>query len=290
MLTLMAVHAHPDDETIQSGGVLARYGAEGVETVLVTCTDGAVGEISDPALASPETLAAVRVEELAEACRIMGIKQRFNLGYRDSGMMGTADNQQPNAFWRADMDEATGRLVAIMRTTRPDVIVTSNENGDYGHPDHINANRVAVAAFHAAGDPARYREQGLAPWQPRKLYYSAWPRSGFARLQQLLAEAGIEFPGEERGNTEGETPEGESPDEVFGTPDELITTAIDIAAFVDTKRAALAAHRTQMGPESMFMRMPDTIWRLAWGTEHFRLIESFVSAPDKEDDLFFGLR
>jgi mycothiol conjugate amidase Mca len=290
VLTLMAVHAHPDDETIQSGGVLTRYGAEGVETVLVTCTDGAVGEISDPALASPENLAAVRVEELAEACRIMGIKQRFNLGYRDSGMMGTDDNKRPNAFWQADMEEATGRLVAIIRTTRPDVIVTSNENGDYGHPDHINANRVAVAAFHAAADPARYSDQGLAPWQTRKLYYSAFPRSGFARLQQMLIEAGIELPPEESPNTEAETAAGESPDEVFGTPDDLITTEIDISAFIDTKRAALAAHRTQMGPESMFMRMPDTIWREAWGAEHFCLIESSVATPAKEDDLFLGLR
>jgi LmbE family N-acetylglucosaminyl deacetylase len=238
-----------------------------------------VGEISDPALATPENLVAVRAEELAEACRLLGVARRFNLGYRDSGMMGTADNDHPNAFWRADMDDATGRLVRILREVRPDVIVTSNERGDYGHPDHINTNRVATAAFHAAGDPARYPEQGLDPWRPRRLFYSAWPRSHFERMRDLLAEAGIAMDEEE-----------ESTEDEIGMPDEVVTAAVDILSYLPAKRAALAAHRTQMGPESLFMRMPESIWRQVWAAEYFRQVFPEPAASHPLDDLFAGLR
>lgn len=280
-LTLLAVHAHPDDESITTGGVLARYAAEGVHTVVVTCTGGEVGEISDPALATPENLAAVRARELAEACRILGVGEQISLGYRDSGMMGTPDNDHPDCFWQADLGAVTERLVAIVRRTRPDVIVAYNEIGDYGHPDHIQAHRIAVAAFDAAGDATRYPAQGPAPWTPRKLYYSAWPRSQGELLRRLLAEAGIESPWSE-GDTEGE--------QDMGTPDELITTWVDARAWVDRTRAALAAHRTQMGPESFFMRIPPEIAHRVWGVEVFRRIESRVPAPTPETDLFAGLR
>ena len=280
-LTLMAVHAHPDDECITTGGSLARYSAEGVHTALVTCTGGEVGEISDPALATPENLAEVRERELAEACRILGVSERFSLGYRDSGMMGTDDNQHPASFWQADIDEATGKLAAIVRRVRPDVIVTYNERGDYGHPDHINAHRVAVAAFHAAGDSPRYPEHGPGPWTPSKLYYSAWPRSRFELMRRLLREADM---------ADLLSQEEEDSDWDITVPDELISTAIDVSAYLDAKRAALAAHRTQMAPDGFFMRIPETIWRQVWSTEHFRCVESRVRAPDSEDDLFAGLR
>src|SRR5438270_9664121 len=138
--TLLAVHAHPDDECISTGGILARYAAEGVRTVLVTCTDGAVGEISDPALAAPENLAEVRSHELDESVRILNISRLVKLGYRDSGMAGTDDNNHPASFLKANFDEALERVVAVIREERPDIVVTYDERGGYGHPDHIRAH------------------------------------------------------------------------------------------------------------------------------------------------------
>src|SRR5712691_7560538 len=145
--TLIAVHAHPDDECIGTGGILARYGAEGVRTVLVTGTDGAVGEISDPALATPENLVEVRARELDASVRVLGIKRLVKLGYRDSGMAGTADNDNPASFNQANIDEAIERVVKVMRVEQPQVVVTYDERGGYGHPDHNRAHQVAVAAF-----------------------------------------------------------------------------------------------------------------------------------------------
>src|SRR5207302_7448928 len=147
--TLLAVHAHPDDECIGTGGILARYAAEGVRTVLVTCTDGAVGEISDPALATPENLVEVRSHELDESVRILGVSRLVKLGYRDSGMAGTADNDNPASFNQAHFDDAVERVVQVMRAERPQVVVTYDERGGYGHPDHIRAHQVALAAFRA---------------------------------------------------------------------------------------------------------------------------------------------
>ena len=151
---LLAVLPHPDDETFAVGGTLARYAAAGVRTVLVICTGGEVGEISDPALATPETLGVVRAGELAASARALGIARSVTLGYRDSGMAGTPDNDHPASFNQASLDEATGKLVAIVRQERPDVLVTYDDNGFYGHPDHIKAHQITVAAFDAAADPA----------------------------------------------------------------------------------------------------------------------------------------
>ncbi|HLH22203.1 MAG TPA: N-acetyl-1-D-myo-inositol-2-amino-2-deoxy-alpha-D-glucopyranoside deacetylase [Chloroflexota bacterium] len=278
-LTLMAVHAHPDDEAIGTGGTLARYAAEGVRTVLVTCTDGAVGEIVDPTVATPETLAAVRADELRTASELLGVSALHCLGYRDSGMMGTPENDDPRSFWRADLDEATGRLVALIRQERPQVIVTYDENGFYGHPDHIQTNRVSVAAFHAAGDPARYPEQGLAPWAPSKLYYAAVPISRLREFGRRLRELDIE------------APFGENADEPeFGTPDERIVATIDARPYARVKREALAVHRSQVGPETFFLLLPPPVWEETMGTEYFERPISTVPAPAHEDDLFAGLR
>ncbi|MBI4498643.1 MAG: N-acetyl-1-D-myo-inositol-2-amino-2-deoxy-alpha-D-glucopyranoside deacetylase [Chloroflexi bacterium] len=279
-LRLMAVHPHPDDETIATGGTLARYVAEGAEVVLVTCTLGEVGEISDPALASPENLSQVRAAELAAACAILGVREHHVLGYRDSGMAGTPDNDHPASFHRADLDEAAGRLVALIRRFRPQVVVGDNEHGTYGHPDHIKANRVTVAAFHAAGDPARYPEHGLDPWQPLKLYFTAVPRSRFAAMAPRMAELGLPVP-EQRPDTV------ERP---FGTPDELVTTALDVSAYAPTKHRALHAHRTQLGTLGFFTAIPLEHWPEFFGTEYFQRVACLVSAPDREHDLFAGLR
>ena len=279
-LTFMTVHAHPDDEAIGTGGVLALYADQGLRTVLVTCTNGEVGEIADSGLATPENLAEVRLRELRAACEILNITQLYLLGYRDSGMAGTPDNDHPESFNKADLDEATGKLVALVRRERPQVLVTYDENGFYGHPDHINANRVTVAAFDAAGDVSRYPEAG-SPWQPQKLYYTAIPRSGVATFARLMREAGIEPPFDE-------TPEGVEPE--FGTPDELVSTYIDVSAQIERKRRALLVHATQMAPETFFMKMPEPIFNVIFGLETFQLVKSLVPVPEREEDLFAGLR
>jgi N-acetyl-1-D-myo-inositol-2-amino-2-deoxy-alpha-D-glucopyranoside deacetylase len=278
-LTLMTVHAHPDDEAIGTGGILARYAAEGVRTVLVTCTRGEVGEIVDPTVAQPENLAEVRVAELKTATALLHVSALEFLGYRDSGMMGTPENDDPRSFYRADLDEATGRLVALVRCYRPQVLVTYDENGFYGHPDHIQANRVTVAAFQAAGDPTRYPELGLDPWAPSKLYYNAIPRSRMLEFIRRLADLEIEGPFDD---------EGEAND--FGTPDELIAATVDVRAYARVKREALAAHRSQVGPETFFLKLPLPIWDEAFGVEYFVRAASTVPAPTPEDDLFAGLR
>src|ERR1700730_17747593 len=191
--TLLAVHAHPDDECIGTGGVLARYAAEGVRSVLVTCTDGAVGEISDPALATPDNLAEVRSHELDESVRILNVSRLVNLGYRDSGMAGTADNDNPASFNQANLDDAVEQVVKVMRAEQPQVVVTYDERGGYGHPDHIRAHQVAVAAFAASGDAACFPLAGPV-WAPSKLYYKVFPRSDMVRFSERLREAGIEPP------------------------------------------------------------------------------------------------
>jgi mycothiol conjugate amidase Mca len=277
---LLAVHAHPDDECLGTGGILARYGAAGVRTVLVTCTDGAVGEISDPALATPENLAEVRSGELDESVRILGVSRLVKLGYRDSGMAGTADNQNPAAFEQADFDTAVGRVVQVMREERPQVVVTYDENGGYGHPDHIRAHQVAVAAFQAAGDPERFPEAGQ-PWTPEKLYYAVVPRSGFLKLSERLREAGIEVPFSRPEDEEGPRP-------TFGVEDERVTTTVDVSDFVDQKRRALIAHRTQMGPDQFFMRLPEALFDDIFGRETFQRVSGPTSGST-EDDLFAAI-
>src|SRR5262245_4822129 len=233
----MAVFAHPDDEVF-AGGALARYAGQGVRTVLVTATGGEAGEISDPSLATQENLGEVRAAELAEAARVLGLGRTLALGYRDSGMAGTPENDDPRSFHRADLDEATGRLVAVIRAERPQVVLTHAENGDYGHPDHVKTHRVAMAAFAAAGDPSRFPEAG-AVWAPSKLYVGARPRSSMERWREMMLELGVEPPPpRELKDVEGRPVE-------FGTPDELVTTEIDVTPFVELKQQAILAHRTQ---------------------------------------------
>jgi mycothiol conjugate amidase Mca len=281
MLTFMAVHAHPDDEAISTGGVLARYADEGLQTVLVTCTGGEVGEIADPAMATPQTLGEIRRNELEEACRILNVGHLHLLGYRDSGMDGTPANDHPESFHRADLEEATGKLVELVRRYRPQVLVTYDDEGFYGHPDHIKANRITVAAFEAAADPGRYPQAG-SPWQPLKLYYVAISRSRAVLFAQRMRETGITPPFEAQEDVEPE----------FGTPDELITATIDVSEQVERKHRALLAHATQMGPEVFFAQLPEALFHEIFGFESFRLVRTAdgLQAGSPEDDLFAGLR
>lgn len=281
----MAVHAHPDDECVTTGGILARYSAEGVRTVVVTCTGGEVGEISDLGLASPANLGEVRARELAEALRILGVSRSVQLGYRDSGMVGTPENEHPACFHQADLDEAAGRLVRIIRDERPQVLVTYDANGGYGHPDHIKAHQVAVAAFHAAADATRFPEAGAA-WAPARLYYAVFPHSLVGRFGQAFQDAGIEAPFSAPSGADA----GENPPP-FGIPDELVTAQVDVSAYVELKRDAMLAHRTQFGPEHFFVRLPWAVSRPIWSYEFFqRVAPPPAAAPgQREADLFEGL-
>jgi N-acetyl-1-D-myo-inositol-2-amino-2-deoxy-alpha-D-glucopyranoside deacetylase/mycothiol S-conjugate amidase len=275
--TLLAVHAHPDDECIGTGGILARYAADGVRTVLVTCTDGAVGEISDPSLATPDNLAEVRACELDESVRILNVSRLVKLGYRDSGMAGTADNNHPAAFQQADLEQAIQRVVKVVREERPSIIVTYDERGGYGHPDHIRAHQVAVAAFHLAGDVG-YAAGGPV-WATSKLYYSVIPRSALRAFAERLRAAGIQTPFSETSESAAEVP--------FGVDDDQVTATVDVSAFIDAKRAALEAHRTQMGPDQFFMRLPPALFAEAFGRETFQRMAG--PGPSHETDLFEGL-
>jgi mycothiol conjugate amidase Mca len=278
-LCLMAVHAHPDDEVFSTGGVFARYAAEGVRTVLVTCTDGAVGEIVTPDIATPENLAQVRERELRAACAILGVRELHLLGFRDSGMVDTADNTHPAAFAMADFQEATGRLVRLVRQCKPQVLVTYTEDGGYGHPDHIRAHQITVAAFDAAGDPARFPEQGLDSWTPSKLYYAVWTRSNFKILLDGLREAGLPPP--------WEMEEGAEPP---GAPDEIATANVDVSPYALSKQRALAAHRTQISADNSFLLMPPDLTKRVNSVESFILAKSRVPTEDREVDLFAGVR
>ncbi len=284
---LLAVHAHPDDESSSTGGTLARYSAQGVRTIVVTCTGGEVGEIAGHVEADPARLAQVRAAELAEAIRILGVSRSVRLGYRDSGMAGTPDNDHLLSFHRADLTEAIRQLVQIVREERPQVIVTYDEQGGYGHPDHVNAHRVATGAFHAAGD-RDYLPQLGEPWAPSKLYYTAFTHSQMRQIARGMREAGVNAPfgltwDETAGDLIGELP--------FGTPDELVTTLLDNSRHIGAKLGALLAHRSQMDLNNPFLRVSTASAVRAWSAEAFRLaIGPFGARPGElEDDLFAGL-
>src|SRR4051795_9110745 len=194
--TLMTVHAHPDDETIGTGGTMAKAVADGRRVVLVTCTRGEMGEIVVADMDTPDNhrrLGELRAVELERAMQALGVTEWENLGYRDSDMMGRAGNRDARCFWQANLDEAIGRLVFLVRTYQPDVMTTYNDFGGYGHPDHIRTHDVAVRAFARAGDPAWYPEQlanGMAPWAPSKLYETALPASVRDAMRTKMHEAG----------------------------------------------------------------------------------------------------
>jgi N-acetyl-1-D-myo-inositol-2-amino-2-deoxy-alpha-D-glucopyranoside deacetylase len=282
-LTFMAVHAHPDDEVIGTGGTFARYAVEGVQTVLVTCTLGEEGEIVVPEWDTPENharLDVIRRQELQEAVDILQISHLEVLPYRDSGMIGLPSNEHPECFNKADPYEATGRLVALVRAYRPHVLVTYNEEGGYGHPDHLMAHQITVAAFDAAGDPAQYPQAGK-PWTPQKLYLIASRRSLWLRAWQTMRERGL--------TTKTPLDDPEFDPQRF-VDDPRPATAIDITPFLAQKLAALRVHRTQIKPDWPYLAIPDDVRLELMAKEHFVLLRSRVDASADEDDLFSGIR
>ncbi len=282
--TLMAVFAHPDDESFGIGGTLARYGAEpDIRVVLLCATRGEAGEISDPGLAIPARLGEAREAELRCAGKALGIDEIHFLGYRDSGMAGTLENQHPQALTMADFEEGVGQIVAHIRRERPDVLVTFDENGGYGHPDHVAIHHMAKEAFAAAADPSRYPEQiqaGLSTHATKKLYYTAIPRRFFLAMVEKLKELEIEVP--ERFVEMTEMP--------IGLPDEACTTDVDVREFWEAKQAAIRCHATQLSPDNLFLSLPPEMMRELQAWECFQLAESAVGGDGQSHDLFAGLR
>jgi len=282
--TLMAVFAHPDDESFGMAGTLARYGSDpDVHVVLVCATRGEAGEISDANLATPDQLGLVREKELRCACRALGIDDLFLLGYRDSGMAGTPENRDSRALAMADIDKVVGQIVAHIRRERPDVVVTFDETGGYGHPDHIAIHHHTKAAFAAAADPERYPEQlaaDLDPHQAQKLYYTAIPRRFFRELVEKLKEMEIEIPERYLQRT----------NEPIGLPDEACTTDVFVEDFWDRKQAAVSCHATQLQPDNFFALLPPDLMRELQAWECFQLAESYVGDDEDGHDLLAGLR
>ncbi|GIE30972.1 GlcNAc-PI de-N-acetylase [Actinoplanes italicus] len=269
-LTLMAVHAHPDDEASSTGGVLARYAAEGVTTIVVTCTDGRCGDGPDGVKPGepghdPEAVVAVRRRELESSCATLKVSHLETLGYQDSGMMGWDTNDAPGSFWSAPVPEAAARLAALIERHRPDVVVTYDENGGYGHPDHIQVHRVTMAAVDLAGSVA-------------KVYWSVIPRSAMEDIGARMRAAGIGPSAEEM---------AEMPP--MGMPDDQITTWVGVRDVVDQKFDALAAHGSQ-SDGAFFLGFGREAFAEMMGTECFLRVRDTTGAPLPERDLFAGLR
>ncbi len=288
----MLVHAHPDDESIGTGATMARYAAEGAGVTLVTCTLGELGEIIPPELADlawdkENRLGEHRIGELAAACAALGVTDHRFLGgpgrWHDSGMMGTPSNDWDGAFWRADVDEAAGALLEIIKQVRPQVLVTYDANGFYGHPDHIQAHRVAWRAFELA--------DGLVS----KFYATAMPKSVLAEGVRVMREASAAKDGEQPGQRAGSEFEAvDSEDDLpFGVPDEEVSTEIDARAYLDAKLAAMRAHASQIAVDSPFFALSDRVGQRAFGVEYYTLLagpRGPGSGPyDRESDLFAGI-
>jgi mycothiol S-conjugate amidase len=283
-LRLMAVHAHPDDESSKGAATMARYVAEGVDVLVVTLTGGERGSILNPAMNRPEVVADIgniRRAEMAEAERILGVRHEW-LGFVDSGLP-EGDPLPPlpdGCFALQPLAVAAAPLVEIVRRERPHVMVTYDENGGYPHPDHVMCHRVSVEAFEAAADPDRYPGEA-APWQPLKLYYHC--TFHLARIQALhdaMLSRGLDSPYTERladwveGGDEGRT----------------ITTRVPCGDYFEIRDHALRAHRTQVDPAGPWFAVPLDLQRGAWPTEDYELARSVVESPIPEDDLFAGIR
>ncbi|TMR95491.1 N-acetyl-1-D-myo-inositol-2-amino-2-deoxy-alpha-D-glucopyranoside deacetylase [Nonomuraea basaltis] len=295
---LLLVHAHPDDESIGTGATMAKYVAEGAHVTLVTCTLGEEGEVIPQDLAhlaadQDDALGPYRIGELEAACQALGVEDHRFLGapgrWRDSGMMGVASNDHPKAFWLAGLDEAAGELVKVIREVRPQVLVTYDDNGFYGHPDHIQANRVSRRAFELAAKPDFGEGE---PWQIAKFYHTAVAKSVMQRANEALREADVDFITE---NVD---------DMPFGNRDEEITTEIDARPWIGNKIEALRAHATQISVNDPWFALSNNIGQEVLGVEHYILAIGVPGPPvpgppieagglgephNRENDLFAGI-
>ncbi|MFZ9910979.1 MAG: PIG-L family deacetylase [Ilumatobacteraceae bacterium] len=294
-LSLLTVHAHPDDEASKGAPTLAKYSREGVHTVLVCCTGGEEGDLNNPALKEPgqpfhgldeaatkKLLAAMRPHELAASAEVIGFSRVEMLGYRDSGMADSPTNSNPECFHMADIDEATGRLVKLIRDHRPQVIITyGDDQRGYPHPDHLKVHDISVLAFDRAGDEEWYPQAGT-PWQPLKLYYSVWSRSRLTAVHEALLRL--------RGSSPFDEKWFERPD-----LDDRITTRLRIGDFLWARSGALRAHKTQVDEsEPFWFGLSDDELAEVYPYEDWVLARTLIptsrSAGELEDDLFAGIR
>jgi LmbE family N-acetylglucosaminyl deacetylase len=264
MATLVAFHAHPDDECLLQSGSLAKAVHDGHRVVVVYATRGEVGEAPDGLLEPGESLVERRMAEALRSAEALGVHRVAWLDYRDSGMMGTPDNDDPRCFWRADVEEAAARVAEILREESADVLTIYDENGNYGHPDHIQVHRVGSRAAELAGTP-HVLEATISR----------------AHVKALIAEAAA------AGQQIGEPPDAGDEPVVFGVPDEVITTVVDVGDFLDRKRAAIAAHASQVHDTGLFLAMPPEAFRAAMGTEFY--IRRGVPAGHRDHDVFAGV-
>jgi LmbE family N-acetylglucosaminyl deacetylase len=264
--TLVSFHAHPDDESIQTGGTLARAAQAGHRVVLVFATRGDHGEVEDGFLGEGETLAERRTQECHASAEVLGVQRVEFLGYLDSGMIGTPENDAPGSFWQADLDEAAERLAVILREEGADVLTVYDDNGGYGHPDHIQVHRVGVRAAERAGTP--------------RVAEATMNRDHLRRLFEAQRSAG-----------EG-APEDELPDvsetSTFGKPESTITTRVDVSGQLAEKRASMAAHASQISESSFFLQLPDEAFASAFGFEWF-IRHDLEAGGEMDDDLLAGL-
>ena len=283
-LRLMAVHAHPDDESSKGAATTARYAAEGVEVLVVTCTGGERGSVLNPGYPTPPTspaeMARVRREEMAAAARALGVRQHW-LGFVDSGLP-EGDPLPPlpdGCFALVPLEEAAAPLVELVRRFRPHVMTTYDPTGGYPHPDHVMCHKVAAEAYHAAGDAERYRGRG-APWEPRKLYYNHdFSLRKIRTVHEALVAEGLSSP-------YGDWIESRELREV---PERVVTTRVPVADWFPARDAALRAHATQIDPDGFFFSVPRDLEARVWPVEEFELAHSHVPVPEPEDDLFAGI-
>jgi LmbE family N-acetylglucosaminyl deacetylase len=260
MATIVTFHAHPDDESIATGGVMRKAADEGHRVVLVVATDGEQGEIPEGLLAEGETLVQRRLAETRAAADILGVKRLEFLGYKDSGMMGWDANTAEGSFWTASVEEAAAKLAAILVEERADVLTVYDDNGGYGHPDHIQVHRVGMRAAELAGTPRVY--QGTMNRDAMKANWAA-----------IAAETGAEMP--------------EPGDQEFGKPEAILTARVDVSAYAAVKRTAMRAHTSQISDDSFFLKLPDEHFIRSFGTEWF--IREGQGPGITETDLMAGL-
>ncbi|MEU5562273.1 mycothiol conjugate amidase Mca [Micromonospora musae] len=284
-LRLMAVHAHPDDESSKGAATMAKYVAEGVEVLVATCTGGERGSVLNPKLDQPDVwanIAEIRRGEMDAARAILGVEQAW-LGFVDSGLP-EGDPLPPlpgGCFALQDVEVAAGPLVRLMREFRPHVVTTYDERGGYPHPDHIMCHKISVEAFAAAGDAARYPELG-EPWQPLKLYYDiGFSKAKIMALHEAVLATGMESPYQDWLKRWEENPDEQRPE---------ITTRVPCAQYFPVRDDALRAHATQVDPDGFFFRVPMEVQQNAWPTEDFHLARSLVESQLPESDLFAGVR
>ncbi|MFQ5400005.1 MAG: PIG-L family deacetylase [Anaerolineae bacterium] len=275
---LLGCFAHPDDEILGPGGTLAHYAANGTHVELVCATRGEAGEIADPALATPDTLAQVREQELLCSARTLGVKQVTFLDYRDSGMAGTEENQHPNAFMHAPAEAVVPRLVAVIRRLRPQVMMTFEPWGGYGHPDHLAIHRHTHAALEAAADAA-YRPDLGDPWQVRRLFYELLPVRHFDEMKRRMEARGLDVSWHERMTERRKK----------GWPDDQVHCIMDVSATIEAKWAAFNCHRTQFGDGNLFRRLPAADMKEILSQEYFALAVPEPPPGLRLRDLFDGL-